>query len=264
MLKKWDCFQYIWEKSKTIQELNKKFISWLNSFVKHTLLSIYDYNLICPHFTKKDMVYNNIEIVIFLVNLYFNNVNEPKTMSYKQTHLKIIKNLIRHKINLKSIKKYIVEYKLIDKKYIVTNFEKDNSLFCEICSFGSIDYINWYLEYVPVLTTLITNSSKYNLLERACLSGNLETARYVFDLIKLSGLEVDKLMLQRILYGLIDKSIADERWNLSKLSKLSQGGYDYNDKKDYDTIIKELINMNVKPTRSGQYTEYYSNIRMIR
>lgn len=251
LFEKYELLKFMFEKSKNKNELHNEFVTYINNLTRRKLIHDGGFYLSIP-----EKIFDNIELVKFLIELYLNYGGElshkelsHNELSHQDIHFKTIKNLIIFKVNLKNIIKYISWCKVVDKDFLIKKFEKNYKLFINICSYGSVEYINWYLDYVPVITTLINPLTKKCIFKSACISGNLETAKHIYDLLMITDQNINKKEMENILSSLMFQ-------------------YKYNNngnKKDYDSIIKEIINLNIKPY-SGypQYKNYYSSIRIIK
>lgn len=249
LLYEWDKFMLVYNKYnlseyKTFSDLIEMHMTTLIEKILFSVNKCFNNE----SFGLKKLVYNDFEKILFFTNIYLKNEKNGKNID--EIHLTIIENLLKFnetsnsKIsNINIITKYINYFK-ISNTLIKIKLEKNKEIFVSVCKSDSIELINWYLEQASFLV-LITKSNYVQIFKNACLSGNVEVSKLVFNLIQAAGYKIDK----NTLYGIVNTLIYNQRWNSEN--------YD-------DQIIIELISLDNKPP-SGytKYTDYYNNIKII-
>lgn len=104
--------------------------------------------------------------------------------------------------------------------------------------------IKWFLDIVKDYSKFIKKTNYFELFKRACKTNDLETSKYIYDIIQICGLEITKSQLTLILNIIVCNS----RWNNSS---------------NTEQLIFELINLGIKPLQDfPKYIQYYNNLKI--
>lgn len=276
----WDKFILIYSKIK-LPEYDS-FLSQINNqiYLKMDKLLIYQSNYSYNYNYNNNVgniIFSDIEKLKFLIEMFINKDAFDEKRK-KKIYLSVIEYFIKYNdkiikyisndniaintnlnLNVNSninsnanytllinmITKYIDHFK-IPNILIKQQFETNYDLFLFVCKSGSIDFINWYLEYASFLV-IIKTSNYVNIFKNVCGSANVEASKFIFNLIQAAGYKFDSHTLNQVMYSIIN----NQRWNSNSEDKS-------------DEIIYELIGLGIKPPVGfSKYTDYYNSIKII-
>jgi hypothetical protein len=206
-------------------------------FIKHVCET---FRKIMTIYSQNEKNFSNFEYICLLIEIFQENQEYLQDTNYYLKLFDII--LLNQHTNLKLLEKFIKYYgiKNIVKKHLES---KELNFIPILIKSKSLEKITWFFDNIQEYTNFIKKSNYLDIFKVACDTGDIEIAKYIYNIIELCGLEITKQGLERILNNII-YSI---RW----------------DDKTKNNIVYELINLGIKPP-SGypQLTEYYNNLKI--
>jgi hypothetical protein len=215
---------------------------------KNLMVKFVDINLLCTNtsqmvFGSNSQFLKIFEKIIILIDVYIKKT--PINTYFNNIHSKIMFLLLKTNTSLDTIIKYKKYYKISDEN--LKNYFEKNNILENFVRYSSVEIVTWFFEMTSVLT-IIKQSNYKNIFKQACLNGNVELIKLIYNLIQCAGFKIDEFNL----YSIMNDLIYQERWYGSN-------------KTNYDNVIYEFINMGVKPPISAtKYNEYYKNITIIK